>query len=323
MTSNSLKNTVYLLNKPGVSESFYYDLTWRNDISRPYVTLREAIEKEGFQFKVVMDASHLKDAAAIISFCYWDDRMLKNLARQPKKRCFLIVPEPPSILPIMYVKKLKLFFGTIFVLLDDYVDNQTYFKFHHPHYRVSPLDDIPDFSQKKLGVMMHSNLHANHPNDLYAERHRLATDFSNPDEFDLYGNGWETYPTWKGEAGDDKLNYLKNYKFYFAYENTRDMLGYVTERIIDAFFGGCVPIYWGASNITDYVPKECFVDRRDFVSNQDLYRYMKSVDRTRYEVYLAAGREFLKSPAAEIFSPAHFAQTIVRRLSQAIQSSAR
>ena len=40
----------------------------------------------------------------------------------------------------------------------------------------------------------------------------------------------------------------------------RNVNGYVTEKIFDAFKAGCVPVYWGAENITKYVPAECFID---------------------------------------------------------------
>lgn len=29
---------------------------------------------------------------------------------------------------------------------------------------------------------------------------------------------------------------------------------YVTEKVYDAFVAGCVPIYWGAPNIHDFIP---------------------------------------------------------------------
>ena len=43
---------------------------------------------------------------------------------------------------------------------------------------------------------------------------------------------------------DDKQKYLRNFKFNICPENASNK-GYVTEKIIDAFVGGCIPIYWG------------------------------------------------------------------------------
>lgn len=315
MTSISSRNfgkTFYLMNKPGVGDTIFYDISWRNNISRPYIYLREEIEKTGLSFKITHDCSDLTDAAMVLCFCYVDQMISKNLIKVPKNRRALLLPEPPSLLPGLYHPSLKNVFGTIFVLVDEVVDNQTYFKYYHPHYRVEPLLDIPDFSEKKLGIMIHSNLQSDSPKDLYRERHVLARDFSNPHEFDLFGSGWDGYPIWRG--GADKMSVLKNYKFYFAYENTRDMSGYITERIFDAFYGGCVPIYWGAPDITDYVPKECFIDRREFASNADLYQFIKSVDQAAYARYIEAGLQFLKTPKAELFSPRNFAKTITKKL---------
>jgi hypothetical protein len=38
---------------------------------------------------------------------------------------------------------------------------------------------------------------------------------------------------------------------------------YVTEKLYDAFVGGCVPIYYGATNIQNFLPDpESIVDYR-------------------------------------------------------------
>lgn len=39
--------------------------------------------------------------------------------------------------------------------------------------------------------------------------------------------------------------------------------GYITEKIFDCFFPGVIPIYWGAENVTDYIPQDTFIDRRN------------------------------------------------------------
>jgi len=49
----------------------------------------------------------------------------------------------------------------------------------------------------------------------------------------------------------DKLDSLKNYKFSFVVENCQHY-NYFTEKIIDAFVTGCIPLYWGCPNIGDF-----------------------------------------------------------------------
>ncbi len=75
--------------------------------------------------------------------------------------------------------------------------------------------------------------------------------------------------------------------------------GYITEKIIDCFAAGCVPIYLGADNVTDYIPKECFIDKREFPSYRDLLRFLKSVSAEKHAAYLAAARKFLLSEPAQ------------------------
>lgn len=46
---------------------------------------------------------------------------------------------------------------------------------------------------------------------------------------------------------NNKLEYLKNFKFNLCPENSNN-LGYVTEKLFDAIYSGCIPIYWGSDN---------------------------------------------------------------------------
>ncbi len=48
----------------------------------------------------------------------------------------------------------------------------------------------------------------------------------------------------RGKFGDDKIAYLRQFKFNLCPENSNNK-GYVTEKIFEAVKAGCVPIYWG------------------------------------------------------------------------------
>lgn len=48
----------------------------------------------------------------------------------------------------------------------------------------------------------------------------------------------------RGKFGDDKIAYLRQFKFNLCPENSNNR-GYVTEKIFEAIKAGCVPIYWG------------------------------------------------------------------------------
>jgi hypothetical protein len=62
---------------------------------------------------------------------------------------------------------------------------------------------------------------------------------------DAFGGGTKTGHIF------DKLDSLKNYKFTFVIENCQ-YYNYFTEKLIDAFVTGCIPIYWGCPNIGDF-----------------------------------------------------------------------
>jgi Glycosyltransferase family 10 (fucosyltransferase). len=51
----------------------------------------------------------------------------------------------------------------------------------------------------------------------------------------------------KTKFSDDKLAYLRNYRFNLCPENS-DAEGYCTEKIFEAIYSGCMPIYWGSGN---------------------------------------------------------------------------
>jgi hypothetical protein len=313
-----MKNNVfYILNFNGVDDSLFYNIeNTRDELARPFIYLREGIESLGFKVKLVNSYSNLENAAALFSCAFLNPAILSMFLQLPKERRFFLLTEPPVVEPNHYDPGMKEVFGTLFTMFDDLVDNRAYFKFHHNQGREKIIAPIPDFDQKKLCVMIQTNVSKHsHPQENYSERQKtvLACDDSN--DIDIYGAGWELFPNAHGRLTTDKLLTLKNYKFAFCYENMRNQVGYITERLFDAMFAGCVPIYWGADNIADYVPEECYIKRSEFATNEDMYRFIKQVDRKTYEEYQACARDYLSSSKyQEHFSPRCFSRDILKVL---------
>ena len=202
-------------------------------------------------------------------------------------------------------------FGKVFTWDDDLVDNKKFFKVYYPDMRPR-IETIVPFEEKKFCCMFATRNSSKHPRQIYSEREKMIRFFEDkPGEFDLFGNYWEKrkYKNWKGRI-EDKLSALKHYKFNICYENMRDVRGYVTEKIFDCFATGVVPIYWGASNITDYISKETFIDRREFQNEQQLYDFLKSVTQEEYAKYLEAAEIYLRSEGAQRFTLKHFVETL-------------
>lgn len=68
--------------------------------------------------------------------------------------------------------------------------------------------------------------------------------------FDLFGRGFQPLP--------DKWDGLAPYRYGIAVEN-HSAPHYWTEKIMDCFLAGTMPLYFGARNIGDYFPADSFV----------------------------------------------------------------
>ncbi len=73
------------------------------------------------------------------------------------------------------------------------------------------------------------------------------------------------------------------YRFSIAFEN--DIVdNYVSEKIINSFLAGCIPIYDGTDDIYKYFNKDSFINAKDFDTLEDLANYVIKVDNDK-ELY--------------------------------------
>lgn len=235
-----------------------------------------------------------------------------DLEGRPKDKMILFTFEPPTVQQALFDVNMQSHFGKIFTWDDDLVDNKRFFKFYYP-VLTQKMENLPPFEKKKFCTMIARRLDSKYHKELYKERESVIRFFEKKQgEFDLYGSNWEKrkFKNWKG-AVVDKMAVLKDYKYCICYENTRDVKGYITEKIFDCFAAGVVPVYWGASNVTDYIPKECFIDRRQFKNNKEMYKFLSGIKREEYEKYLSAAEKFLKSEKAQAFTTENFVKTFM------------
>lgn len=71
--------------------------------------------------------------------------------------------------------------------------------------------------------------------------------------------------------------------------------GYITEKIFDALQFGCVPIYFGASDVQDHIPAELFIDGRRFSEPLDAIRFGLSLEEAELDRWIQAGQDWLRS----------------------------
>jgi hypothetical protein len=112
---------------------------------------------------------------------------------------------------------------------------------------------------------------------------------------------------------ENKIALMSQYKFSICFES-QIANGYVSEKIFDSLFAFCVPIYLGAKNIEEYVPKNCFIDYRDFNSLEDLQKYLDNMSDADYQKILNHIETFLKSKKFEKNSSQEFASTLLKHI---------
>ena len=96
--------------------------------------------------------------------------------------------------------------------------------------------------------------------------------------------GGKVFNTYQGKRVDSKREFERKHKFSIACENSRHN-GYITEKIMQAFAAGTIPIYWGAADITRDYNERAFINVTDFPSLEELVAYIKRVDEDD-ELYL-------------------------------------
>lgn len=93
------------------------------------------------------------------------------------------------------------------------------------------------------------------------------------------------------EGVKDKLEFQRRYKFALALENT-SYSGYTTEKLVEAFAAGGIPIYWGDPQVGRYFNTKAFINIMDYASLDDVIGEIKRIDKDN-ELY----QKYLREPA--------------------------
>lgn len=93
----------------------------------------------------------------------------------------------------------------------------------------------------------------------------------------------------KLEGEQAKIDFLSSRKFNIAFEPS-SYPGYVTEKILHAFYAGTIPIYWGNPFIGIDFNRNSFINVHDFKSQDHAIDYVMRVDSDD-ELYNAIVRQ--------------------------------
>lgn len=302
----------------------------RDNCMYPFWLLKQEFKKHGYDLST-QDINSTVDSVIVIY-----NEMPKILpSKNEIKKSYLMLFESELIRPDNLDLNKHKSFNKIFTWNDDIIDNKKYFKFNFS--QQIPSSITKDLLKKeKLCSLIAGNKKVNHPLELYTKRVEAIRWFEKNyhEDFDFYGIGWDEYrlenkymnflfkklrlsklfkpnfSSYKGKI-DSKREVLEKYKFVICYENAKDIPGYITEKIFDCFFAGCVPIYWGANNVTTHISEKCFIDRREFGNYEDLYKYIRNMKDEEYLKYLNNIEEYLQSNKIYQFSSEYFVKTLI------------
>lgn len=305
------------------------------NLEYPFVCLKNELQKRGHSLDT-LDIYPLDqyDKVIFLDMPAKTDRRLLDLIRM-KTDLYLIVLESPIVRPENWDTTFHMNFRKIFTWNDSWADNTKYFKINIAQKIPKKLSFHP-FYDRRFCTIIAGNKKLVHPDELYSERLNCIRwfDSNQPAMLDLYGTGWDRrtfaidcitrvfnkigimrdlfYKAPKSYKGRilSKSQILANYKFSFCYENAKGAPGYITEKIFDSLFAGCVPIYLGAPNVSEYIPDGCFVDKKSFPSYDSVYKFLKDMSESRYNEYLKNIETFINSEQIWQFSGEYFADRI-------------
>lgn len=181
--------------------------------------------------------------------------------------------------------------------------------------------------------------------ELYSERIRALVALQSLGSVDLYGYDWDIslyqilrniprsqrfpYMYWKNRKAlraiykgpvESKYKTLSQYRFALCFENMV-MPGYITEKIFDCLFVGTIPIYLGAPDIEKYMPKNCFIDMRDFARYAELHTYLSNLSDEAISSFREAAREYLSSEQYQPFTKERFVEQFEADLMETLKAN--
>ncbi len=324
---------------PGLVEDRIFDLNDPGNRDRcfePYAQLQQGFHKYGIEL-------HTPDRVVGKNIAF--DLHMNVAEVDSAVPSYVMLLETPAIHPPNGDIGGASAFRKVFTWNDDLVDGETYIKLNFPSpIAVPAVDGFAGRDSFCCLIAGNKQVAQADERELYSERVKSIRWFEQhaAQDFVLYGIGWDKRAPWEPPLSEEeqkakkflwfrkakprrafpsyagkvvsKADVLRRTRFSICYENLRDYPGYITEKIFDCFFSGCVPVYWGPGNIHDYIPEDCFIDRRNFKDTAGVYDYLKSMTEQRYCEYQENMRNFVGSEAILDFGCERFVETLVQHI---------
>jgi len=304
----------------------------RDGVNEPYILLQQALGRQGL---------HLHTADVLVARGLRPDFEIHLNAQHARTLvpAYVLLFETPHIRPLNANRNVLRRYRKVFTWRPDWIDGQQFLPMAFPNvFQIPQADGLAQRPRMVCMIAGNKACTRHDGRELYSERVKTIRWFeqNRPADFELFGPGWARpaksknllrqvgnaarkvgnqlwgrteFPSWRGKVAA-KRDVLLTTRFAICYENVKDFPGYITEKIFDCFFAGCVPVYWGPSDVTSVVPPACFIDRRHFATHEALYQALSAMDDAAYRACQTAMAEFLQSPAAQPYTAAYFARSV-------------
>jgi alpha-1,3-fucosyltransferase len=129
-----------------------------------------------------------------------------------------------------------------------------------------------------------------------SRRESLAGNLSRFIPVDIYGKCGDGQHQCRNQASCD-LMISRNYRFYLSFENSL-CTDYVTEKLYRPLAHDTVPVVYGGSNYSLFLPAGSYINAMDFESPQSLANYLKTlmIDDELYLSYFRWRRQYTVDP---------------------------
>jgi hypothetical protein len=218
--------------------------------------------------------------------CFYTDYVLSRVVNSTYKKNIGWLIEPPSINPNGYKQavELKDKFDLIFTYSQELINSDPEKFKWYPHSGCWINDsDIKIHDKSNLLSIIASNKTMTSGHKL---RHDVIKEFGS--SMDVFGRGIKDLPY--------KLDGLSSYMFSIVIENIK-YDDYFTEKIIDCFASGTIPIYWGTNSVKNFFNEDGIIffntieELGDILYNLKEDDYFNRMDAIKYN--LNNSKEFI------------------------------
>lgn len=219
---------------------------------------------------------------------------------------FLYISEPLCVYPDQYRRAVWRRFDAVYTWNPSLVHpafrniKRPFCGFPHPvsWNQSDPSGEMPDWAARRQSLcMINNNKRSLIEGELYSERVRVAHWFHEDGQIacDVFGKLPFPLPNYRGEAPHGKLSTIQQYRFALCFENLNLnpwSRGYVTEKLFDCLAAETIPVYWGAYDIENVLPADCYIDFRRFSSLATLRDRLTGMSEAEWSMHADAMRRY-------------------------------